>query len=359
MVEDPSNEYAELVPLDAEFQVQYCERAGRFLTSTIPMPPGYDFLLESPLAVWPVSSECSGDSSPSDYPAAAGAPRRCEGCFTHLGAEGCRPRRRARRKRAADSEELVMYCEACAQRRECGRGFFTPELLQRWRSWQAAKSPASRVGLEAFARCFAQIAATAGSAGEALKLSPAEAVEAARRPFDRLVAPPEGSSVTLHGTSAAEIAAELRASQPFAAAVASAVRDADVAAELLSEASVVAMAGRLALNGACFEVLGEGNVAAIPVAGVFVMLSMMNHSCEPSVQIVPGPSSTVTLRAKRRVPAGGQLTISYAPTDWPVHERRTRLRHWFFECDCWRCDSEARVAEALGGMNCDLVAAAA
>ena len=34
----------------------------------------------------------------------------------------------------------------------------------------------------------------------------AAAVEAARRPFDRLVGPPSGSHIVLHGTSGSEVA---------------------------------------------------------------------------------------------------------------------------------------------------------
>lgn len=241
-----------------------------------------------------------------------------------------------------------MCCPACAERLGPQLRLLGPGLLARWRRWQAARSASSCVGLEAFGRCFAKVASTAADVRETLGVDPMTAVQIAMRPFDRLAEPPPGGAVTLHGTQAAEVAAELRASEPFWSALQVAVGCPTVATALVSESSVDALAGRLVLNAAGIQALGAGpGGTPLRAAGVFVLLSTMNHACAPTAEAVFGASSTVTLRTTCDVATGAALTLAYVPTELPAEERREKLRHWFFECDCWRCEAEGRVAEAL------------
>lgn len=373
-------EFAELLPPDSEFYVRYGECVGRYMAAAVPLPAGYDFLFEAPLVVWPLVSEMilprySTEALPIGSSLARSpsllAPW-CESCLCDLpdsqrGCSGVGARRRIQRKRPPGPSDrcgdpgFAMYCAACSSRLSGRTSFFTPGLLWRWRRWQAERSPGSQVGLEAFARCFAWAAAAAADARARLPgLAPGEALRASLRPFDRLASPPPGGGVTLHGTDAAEVAAELRASEPFVGAVVAAVGCPRVAAELLSEASVNALAGRLVLNAAGVEVQrgcegggGGGGAAAAPLpplraAGVFVLLSTMNHSCAATAEAVFGASSTVTLRTTRAVEAGEPLTLAYVQPTWPLAARRERLCHWFFECDCRLCETEARLGEALG-----------
>jgi len=353
----PADEYMELLPPDSDFEVRYTENAGRFLVSSVQMPQGYEFLIESPLAAWPLlppPSQDSGVTTPFSF---------CEGCLRHMGdARGSKRKRGEASNGCSSSCQGDMYCSSCADRDLYkSHSFFTPAVFQQWRCWQAARSPASMVGLEAFARCLAQVASRAALIRAAHPgLEPAGALSAARRSFDRLVAPPPGSSVTLHGTSAAEVSAELRGSSEFFSAIKRAVGDDAEAEKLVAESSIDSFAGRLVLNSAGLEILEreacadeEAGVDAcetsssIPAAGVFVLLSMMNHSCSPSVQVSFSESNEVTLRTLRPVEPGEALTISYCATEMPVEDRRHRLRHWFFECDCWRCEAESRLTEAL------------
>lgn len=204
------------------------------------------------------------------------------------------------------------------------------------------------MGLEAFARCYAQVATSAASLREAFDLEPMAALRAAMRPFDRLAAPPPGVNVTLHGTNAAEVAAELQASDPFVSALVRAVGCPSAVAALLSESSVDTLAGRLVLNAAGIQVLGSGpGGLALRAAGIFVLVSTMNHSCVPTAEAVFGASSAVTLRTTRDVGAGEPLTLSYVSPELALAPRRERLRHWFFECDCALCETQARISQAL------------
>lgn len=363
----PAEEFQELIPTGAEFEVRSSESAGRYMVSVTPLQAGYDFLIESPLVAWPLAPEAlSMESAASRHEDITW----CEACLCVLPArEACvsvdnapcqdglrQVRRRLSGKRSPKARQKIgnetssqLYCASCATRQLDHPTFFTPQLFRDWRCWQAARSSKSKVGLEAFARCFAQVAVRA-AVFRAEGLCPSDALNEALRPFDRLAAPPSGYSVLLDGTTAAEVSAKLVASEPFASAVATAVGCPDAAARLLAEGSVDALAGRLVLNAAGIEVEGAapgGN--ALPAVGVFVLLSTMNHSCAASAEVVVGPSSEVTLRTTRAVEAGEPLTLAYVPMAWSREERRKRLRHWFFECDCPRCESEGYVEAALRG----------
>lgn len=362
-------EFAELLPPDAEFAVQYSDKGGRFMVCNRTMPAGYDFLIEAPLVAWPLVHEFL------DVPAGLGPVWNsklaswCEGCFCRIGDTGAaaddgtasgdarRVRRRIIKRRPAAKPTISrygadsMYCTVCGDRAKARPSILTSELLWRWRCWQKDVSPESRVGLEAFARCFAQVAHMAARLREGPQgLAPNHALQAALRPFLRLADPPEGGQVVLYGTSSEAVAAELRGSEPFASSLAECLGDASLAAELLSEATVDALAGRLVLNTAGIEVPGAGpGGGPLRGAGLFMLLSTMNHSCVSTVEAVFNDSSTVTLRTTREVAAGEPLTLAYVPMHWPVAQRRERLKHWFFECDCWLCETESHLQEAIAG----------
>ncbi|KAF4709655.1 SET and MYND domain-containing protein 3, partial [Perkinsus olseni] len=67
----------------------------------------------------------------------------------------------------------------------------------------------------------------------------------------------------------------------------------------------------------------------------------MNHSCSPNV-VLTFSGSTVTLRAIRSIPQGGELFISYVDVCiTPTSKRRQRLHDQYkFDCSCERCSRE-------------------
>jgi len=94
--------------------------------------------------------------------------------------------------------------------------------------------------------------------------------------------------------------------------------------------------------------------------GLWPHFCLINHSCAPNCSpLVLG--RTMLVRAARPVPAGAEITISYAGAmaAAPLRPRRAALRRAFgFECACGRCAAESRapehVAEALARVHAGL-----
>ncbi|KAH9922237.1 SET domain-containing protein [Fomitopsis serialis] len=84
--------------------------------------------------------------------------------------------------------------------------------------------------------------------------------------------------------------------------------------------------------------------------GLYVLHSHLNHSCEPSLSVRHLDQRTalarVTVLARRAIPAGEELTITYVDPSLPVEQRRKRLLEWGFgKCECERCVREAKAVE--------------
>lgn len=329
-----SPEFDPLIPPDSEFEVRVNDHAGRYMVSRVPLALGSWFLVETPLVCWPLSRQ-EGDLGLSDL-----RTPWCEVCLRPLA-------RNHEAKRPRLDEPALRLCEKC--RASPLVQFLTQELLVQWRSWQKQKSPDSCVGLEAFGRCVAQVASTAKTAVEAVGLDASSALAAALKPFDRLQGPPPGASVTLHGTSPAEVAAELSSSKEFRSRLEAAVGPENTSV-LLREETIEALAGRLVLNAASFTVPSTEETQSIRGAGVYVLLSTMNHSCSPAVRLETSAATgaEVSMLTTRQVEAGEPLTLAYVEPGWPGDERRQQLSsHWFFDCDCQRCEAEGRITAAL------------
>jgi len=79
---------------------------------------------------------------------------------------------------------------------------------------------------------------------------------------------------------------------------------------------------------------------------LYFAASFINHSCDPSLEVVMAPGAHLSLRARRAIAAGEELTIAYVDDAGLLPERRrAALRHGYgFECACERCVAEARTA---------------
>lgn len=268
-----AKEFANLIPPGAQFEVLCSDRAGRFMTAALgePLPGGSEFLVETPLVAWPLTSEFFvAPQTASASEASLHSTSWCENCLCPLqqqqdASTGMRRvRRRLSKKQSAMSSDgectqvegpslpckgETMYCSTCSQQLITRPQFMTPGLLKRWRSWQAEKSPDSCVGLEALARCCMQVSLHAATLREVCGLPPSDALHAALLPFDRLAAPPPGAVVTLHGTTPAEVSEQLLGSEPFHSAVVGAIGCQAAAAQLLADSSLAALAGCSMLQG--------------------------------------------------------------------------------------------------------------
>jgi len=303
-----------------------------------------------PYAMWPVASDLQQQRG---LPAVW-----CEGCFIRPHIETNMPAHHHRysKKRPVTLEDAVslsdhidflgsgFFCNKCLTLRK----FLTPSLLRQWRAWQLDRSPQSFVSLEAFGRCFAQVAINAAAYRERCSITPYQAFQEALHPLSQLAAPPPGAAVELHGTSCAEIATELHKASGFMGSLTLMLGSKELAENLVSEACVESIAGRLLLNTTTLEVPGP-NRDDVPLraVGLFVWLSLMNHACEPTVEPVFNTCGELNFRTRRAVSAGEALTITYVPLSMPFEARRAKLKHWYFDCECSRCEMEALVLEAL------------
>ncbi|CAJ1427583.1 unnamed protein product [Effrenium voratum] len=329
--------FGELLPEEAEFEVRVNDQEGRYMVASKDLEQDTWFLLESPVVCWPLSKQGGADGVDAGLSEVGSW---CEGCLREL-PELPEPERRLRPRLTSKPPRL---CEPCAAG---GWGqMLTEEELSSWRRWQQQRSPSSCVGLEAFGRCLARVALTAMKAKEAGLPGP-EALGCALAPFERLQGPPQGSAVELHGTSPAEVAETLGCSEPFRSRLQSALGS--DSARLFCQETIAAMAGKLVLNAASFTVPAARQGEPLQAAGVYVLLSTMNHSCVPSVRLSTSAESgaEVSLLTTRPLQAGDRLTLAYVSPEWPLEERQQQLSHWFFKCSCPRCEAEGRIHEAL------------
>lgn len=77
-------------------------------------------------------------------------------------------------------------------------------------------------------------------------------------------------------------------------------------------------------------------------SSLYLLGSLFNHSCEPSVNITfPGRDGTAVFTAARRISAGEQLHISYTDTEQEVDVRQQYLAFAYgFHCSCPRCSDD-------------------
>jgi len=72
-------------------------------------------------------------------------------------------------------------------------------------------------------------------------------------------------------------------------------------------------------------------------SGIFLLGSMLNHSCCPnSVQVFEG--KTLVVKAVERIDVGEEIEISYVELADPTSRRRAKLfSDYYIQCDCHRC----------------------
>lgn len=81
--------------------------------------------------------------------------------------------------------------------------------------------------------------------------------------------------------------------------------------------------------------------------GVWLLPSLLNHSCAPNTSFVLLGRDTVCVFAARDLEAGTEVTDSYADLFCPRRARQEELlRQKGFVCACCRCEAEARLPPA-------------
>ncbi|KAK3287938.1 hypothetical protein CYMTET_4575 [Cymbomonas tetramitiformis] len=88
--------------------------------------------------------------------------------------------------------------------------------------------------------------------------------------------------------------------------------------------------------------IGTGGSGAAG-SGVYLLPSMMNHSCDPNIDVLfPENNFKMELTARRDISAGEELLITYIDAAAHVEVRRSELQWAYgFSCQCPRCNEEA------------------
>lgn len=73
--------------------------------------------------------------------------------------------------------------------------------------------------------------------------------------------------------------------------------------------------------------------------GLFLIISRMNHSCKPVVEISSDDGMDTEVRAITDIMAGQEITVSYLRSSSLLSkaERTEKLLHWGFQCSCLLC----------------------
>lgn len=87
--------------------------------------------------------------------------------------------------------------------------------------------------------------------------------------------------------------------------------------------------------------------------GLFPTLSLLNHSCQPNMQMAFSAGNLVRLRANQPVKKGERMTISYIDLYLPPLKRRVKLlRSKYFLCTCPRCLTPTSADLEIGAQLC-------
>jgi len=99
---------------------------------------------------------------------------------------------------------------------------------------------------------------------------------------------------------------------------------------------------RLRLNN---NVVGINLLNKDYIYGVYPMMAILNHSCDPSVVYSkPGKDATIVVTAVRDIAEGEEIFSSYLsePQELSLEERRASLMAWLgTSCRCDRCLKES------------------
>jgi hypothetical protein len=121
----------------------------------------------------------------------------------------------------------------------------------------------------------------------------------------------------------------------------------DIVEALVSRATINTIVGQLTVNAQALNTVvpqlpGKPLTACIICmgAGLFTLQSNFNHSCAPNAMVSASPDRNheIVVVAKRAIPKGEEVTISYIVTEGKTAEQRQdELEAYFFTCHCPLC----------------------
>ncbi|KAJ9437323.1 hypothetical protein DIPPA_30864 [Diplonema papillatum] len=108
---------------------------------------------------------------------------------------------------------------------------------------------------------------------------------------------------------------------------------------LLSDSTIDAIIGSLALNAVTIDLPYHPSARG---SGLYILTANLNHACDPTARVDMEPGTVdIIVRANRDVQAGEEITLSYCPKGLTLSQRRQRLSKYEFECRCSMCIAEA------------------
>ena len=83
------------------------------------------------------------------------------------------------------------------------------------------------------------------------------------------------------------------------------------------------------------------------------MMAMVNHSCVPNCRVHWEQDDKLVLTAKKKIPAGEELTITYCSSLLGTYSRQKKLlSSKGFLCVCERCQDPGEGGTMMGGLVC-------
>ena len=80
----------------------------------------------------------------------------------------------------------------------------------------------------------------------------------------------------------------------------------------------------------------------------------MSHSCYANLEPVSSPHNTITMRAKKHIKQGEELTIFYTDFLESRHSIRSKiLNEWKFLCQCQRCTDNTEFGSNFSSFKCN------
>ena len=106
----------------------------------------------------------------------------------------------------------------------------------------------------------------------------------------------------------------------------------------------------------CWGVL-QTNSISVGATGraLFPLVSLLSHSCLPCLEpaVSPSAQSGITLRARRAIKAGEELTMPYTDVLREVRARQENLqKEWHFSCTCPRCSDPSEGGSFFSSLRC-------
>jgi len=107
------------------------------------------------------------------------------------------------------------------------------------------------------------------------------------------------------------------------------IRDKLGLGEMFTEEEVEHVSGVIDVNSIRLQSHGHG---------VYLMTSIMSHSCTSNTKTIMNEDQTVDVRAVMKIPQGAEITKSYVSSLETTQLRQERLLDgWYFRCKCLRC----------------------